>query len=153
MRRLDRWSRLHPHKLKLVSAELKYLRGWSDAHCMRQPEATTSRRRCRVARRRCRTTRPCRASSSASSQRLCSSSPLSGQSAYPLPLCLLWRVCVDCVCRNYASNFEKAKTAIEEGGGRDELAEDYQGQNSSSETSRPASIRVDEEKRSSDEKV
>ncbi|KAI0087910.1 MFS general substrate transporter [Irpex rosettiformis] len=56
---------------------------------------------------------------------------------------------------NYASNFEKAKTAIEEGGGRDELAEPYQGQPSETSLSaeRPASIRVEDEKRASMEKV
>ncbi|KAI0753891.1 MFS general substrate transporter [Irpex lacteus] len=55
---------------------------------------------------------------------------------------------------NYGSNFEKAKTAIEEGGGRDELADDYRehpSETSSRAEGRPESIRVDEEKRASAE--
>ncbi len=58
------------------------------------------------------------------------------------------------VNRNYGSNFEKAKTAIEEGGGRDELADDYRehpSETSSRAEGRPESIRVDEEKRASAE--
>ncbi|KAI0695981.1 MFS general substrate transporter, partial [Cytidiella melzeri] len=49
---------------------------------------------------------------------------------------------------NYGSHFEKAKTAIEEGGGRDEMAEDFQERGDTSETSssnvRPGSIRVED---------
>lgn len=46
--------------------------------------------------------------------------------------------------RNYGSHFERAKTAIEEGGGRDELAEGYE--NQESDDSRPESIRAEDEK-------
>jgi MFS transporter, SHS family, lactate transporter len=58
------------------------------------------------------------------------------------------------LCRSHASHFEKAKTAIEEGGGRDELAEDYQNQQSETgSTDRPGSVRIEDEKRSSESKV
>lgn len=51
-------------------------------------------------------------------------------------------------CRNHSSHFEKHKTAIEEGGGRDEIAEDDELQPGGAEPdSRPDSIRVEEEKR------
>ncbi|GJE88848.1 MFS general substrate transporter [Phanerochaete sordida] len=52
---------------------------------------------------------------------------------------------------NHGSHFEKHKTAIEEGGGRDEIAEDDDDAERRSE-SRPDSIRVEDEKRSTDEK-
>ena len=48
--------------------------------------------------------------------------------------------------RNHSSHFEKHKTAIEEGGGRDEVIEDEV-----QDTSRPDSIRVEDEKRASSE--
>ena len=50
--------------------------------------------------------------------------------------------------RNYGSHFEKSKTAFEEGGGRDEIAEPTP-HNGSHESSRPDSIRVEDEKRAS----
>ena len=59
---------------------------------------------------------------------------------------------------NYGSHFEKHKTAFEEGGGRDELEEDAHagasgsGSGSMSE-SRPTSVRVMDEKRSTPEPV
>lgn len=55
---------------------------------------------------------------------------------------MLWR-------RNHGSHFEKHKTAIEEGGGRDEVAEEER----ESDSSRPDSIRIDDEKRASTEKA
>ena len=53
---------------------------------------------------------------------------------------------------NYGSHFEKHKTAFEEGGGRDEL-EDEGVEGGSSQNSRPTSVQVVDEKRSSPEPV
>ena len=63
---------------------------------------------------------------------------------------------------NYGSHFEKHKTAFEEGGGRDELEEDAHGDahaggsgsgSGSMSESRPTSVRVMDEKRSTPEPV
>lgn len=55
---------------------------------------------------------------------------------------------------NYGSHFEKHKTAFEEGAGRDELEDDVEGANASPESgSRPTSVRVMDEKRSTPEPV
>ena len=56
---------------------------------------------------------------------------------------------------NYGSHFEKHKTAFEEGGGRDELEDEgvEGGEGGSSENSRPTSVQVVDEKRSSPEPV
>lgn len=50
--------------------------------------------------------------------------------------------------RNHGSHFEKAKTAIEEGGGRGELAEDDEIRRArgSGSDSRPTSVSVEDEK-------
>ncbi|KAI0693299.1 MFS general substrate transporter [Cerioporus squamosus] len=53
---------------------------------------------------------------------------------------------------NYGSHFEKHKTAFEEGGGRDEL-EDGEEPEGEGEGSRPTSVRVMDEKRSTPEPV
>ena len=61
--------------------------------------------------------------------------------------------------RNHGSHFEKAKTAIEEGGGRDELAVvgaadgDGDADTDSNEIRERDSLRVEDEKRSTDEKA
>ena len=56
---------------------------------------------------------------------------------------------------NIGSHFEKHKTAFEEGGGRDELEDEgvEGGEGGSSENSRPTSVQVVDEKRSSPEPV
>jgi MFS transporter, SHS family, lactate transporter len=51
-------------------------------------------------------------------------------------------------CRNHGSHFEKHKTAIEEGGGRDEIAVEEEPREQE-DTSRPDSIRIEDEKRAS----
>ena len=56
---------------------------------------------------------------------------------------------------NIGSHFEKHKTAFEEGGGRDELEDEgvEGGEGGSSQNSRPTSVQVVDEKRSSPEPV
>ncbi|KAI0629743.1 carboxylic acid transporter [Trametes polyzona] len=55
---------------------------------------------------------------------------------------------------NYGSHFEKSKTAFEEGGGRGDLAEENdESHPSSSAGSRPTSVRIMDEKRSTPEPV
>lgn len=52
--------------------------------------------------------------------------------------------------RNYGSHFEKSKTAFEEGGGRGDIIED-DSQPSSNTGSRPTSVQIVDEKRSTPE--
>lgn len=53
--------------------------------------------------------------------------------------------------RNYGSHFEKSKTAFEEGGGRGDLAENDESHPSSNTGSRPTSLQIVDEKRSTPE--